>query len=134
MAGRGTGTETKSQIAPVPGHGVAGGDMTAISSLDWSAVRGQFPILSQVQANGAPLIYFDSAASSQKPRAVIEALGHYYMYDNANVHRGLYELSGRATDRYEAARRRVAAFIGAGEEEIVFTRGTTESVNLVAHA
>jgi len=103
-------------------------------STDWAAVRAQFPILSQVQANGQPLIYFDSAASSQKPRAVIEALNRYYEHDNANVHRGLYELSARATDMYEAARRRVASFIGAEENEIVFTRGTTEAVNLVAYA
>ena len=101
---------------------------------DWHAVRAQFPILSQVQANGQPLLYFDSAASSQKPQAVIDALSRYYEHDNANVHRGLYELSARATDRYESARRRVAQFIGAEEEEIVFTRGTTEGINLVARA
>src|SRR5689334_12540847 len=102
--------------------------------IDWAAVRAQFPILSQVQANGQPLIYFDSAASSQKPRAVIEALKRYYERDNANVHRGLYELSARATDMYEAARRQVAEFIGAEENEVVFTRGTTEAVNLVAYS
>ncbi len=101
---------------------------------DWRAVRAQFPILSQVQANGQPLLYFDSASSSQKPQAVIDALSRYYEHDNANVHRGLYELSARATDMYEAARRRVARFIGAEEEEVVFTRGTTESINLVARA
>ena len=101
---------------------------------DWRAVPAQFPILSQVQANGEPLLYFDSAASSQKPQAVIDALSRYYEHDNANVHRGLYELSARATDRYESARRRVAQFIGAEEEEIVFTRGTTEGINLVARA
>ena len=101
---------------------------------DWRAVRAQFPILSQVQANGEPLLYFDSASSSQKPQAVIDALSRYYEHDNANVHRGLYELSARATDMYEAARRRVARFIDAEEEEVVFTRGTTESINLVARA
>ena len=101
---------------------------------DWRAVRAQFPILSQVQANGEPLLYFDSAASSQKPQAVIDALSRYYEHDNANVHRGLYELSARATDMYEGARRTVARFIGAEEEEIVFTRGTTEAINLVARA
>jgi cysteine desulfurase / selenocysteine lyase len=108
--------------------------MNELSPAGWAAVRAQFPILSQVQSNGAPLLYMDSAASSQKPQAVIDALVHYYTHDNANVHRGLYELSARATDRYEAARRRVAAFIGAEEGEIVFTRGTTEGVNLLANA
>lgn len=108
--------------------------MNPSSSIDWAAVRAQFPILSQVQANGQPLLYLDSAASSQKPQAVIDALDHYYTHDNANVHRGLYELSARATEHYEAARRRVAAFIGADENEVVFTKGTTESINLVSHA
>jgi cysteine desulfurase/selenocysteine lyase len=103
-------------------------------SPDWSAVRAQFPILRQVQENGHPLLYFDSAASSQKPQAVIDALTHFYERDNANVHRGLYELSARATEQYEASRRTVAQFIGAEESEIIFTRGTTESINLVAHA
>ncbi len=102
--------------------------------IDWTAIRSRFPILSQVQTNGKPLLYLDSAASSQKPQEVIDALSRYYEHDNANVHRGLYELSARATDQYEAARRRVASFIGAEENEVVFTRGTTESINLVARA
>ncbi len=101
---------------------------------DWPAIRADFPILEQ-SVNGHRLIYFDNAASSQKPRAVIEALARYYERDNANVHRGLHELSSRATDAYEGARAKVAAFLGAGSaEEIVFTRGTTEAINLVAHA
>ena len=108
--------------------------MSPSSTPDWSAVRAQFPILSQVQSNGQPLIYLDNAASSQKPQAVIDALVRYYTHDNANVHRGLYELSARATDQYERARGRVAQFIGAEENEIIFTRGTTEGVNLIAHA
>ncbi len=108
--------------------------MTLSPPPDWAAVRARFPILSQVQSNGRPLLYLDSAASSQKPLEVIEALNTYYTHDNANVHRGLYELSARATDQYEAARRRVAAFVGAEENEIVFTRGTTESINLVARS
>ncbi len=104
------------------------------SEPDWAAIRAQFPILDQ-QVNGHPLVYFDNAASSQKPRAVIDALAHYYERDNANVHRGLHELSSRATDAFEAARVRVAKFIGAGSaEEIVFTRGTTEGINLVAQS
>jgi cysteine desulfurase/selenocysteine lyase len=97
-------------------------------------VREDFPILDQ-QVHGHPLIYFDNAATTQKPRAVVEALRNYYEHDNANVHRGLHELSSRATDAYEGARTRVAQYIGAASaDEIVFTRGTTESINLVAQA
>ena len=104
------------------------------STVDWRALREDFPILRE-QAHGHPLIYFDSAATSQKPRAVIEALRTYYEHENANVHRGLHTLSSRATEAYENARRRVAEYIGAASaDEIVFTRGTTESINLVAQA
>src|SRR5437762_4101225 len=102
------------------------------SQVDWGALRKHFPILRE-QAHGNPLIYFDSAATSQKPRAVIEALRNFYEHDNANVHRGLHTLSSRATEAYENARRRVAEYIGAANSnEIIFTRGTTESINLVA--
>jgi cysteine desulfurase/selenocysteine lyase len=81
------------------------------------------------------LIYFDNAATTQKPRGVVEALRSYYEHDNANVHRGLHELSSRATEAYESARQRVATYLGAASaDEIVFTRGTTESINLVAQA
>ncbi len=82
--------------------------------------------------HGKPLLYLDSAATSQKPLRVIEALTRYYERDNANVHRGLHELSNRATAQYEAAREAVGRFIGAPGEAIVFTRGTTEGINLVA--
>ena len=93
-----------------------------------------FPILDQ-QVHGQPLIYFDNAATTQKPRAVIEALRHYYEHDNANVHRGIHELSNRATAAFEAARTRAAQFINArSADEIIFTRGTTEGINLVAQA
>src|SRR5438105_7775174 len=106
----------------------------ATTNVDWSALREDFPILRE-KAHGHPLIYFDSAATSQKPRAVIEALRNFYEHDNANVHRGLHLLSSRATEAYEKARQRVADYIGAASaEEIVFTRGTTESINLVAQA
>src|SRR5438128_467204 len=106
----------------------------ASSQVDWSALREDFPILRQ-QVHGHELIYFDSAASSQKPRAVIDALRNFYEHDNANVHRGLHTLSSRATEAYESARQRVADYIGAtSPDEIVFTRGTTESINLVAQA
>ena len=95
-------------------------------------IREQFPILHQ-QVNGHPLVYLDSAASSQKPKAVIDALMHYYEWDNANVHRGVHTLGSRATEGYENARIKVAKFIGAKHaEEIIFTRGTTTAINLVA--
>jgi cysteine desulfurase/selenocysteine lyase len=101
-------------------------------STDWKKFRDDFPILDQ-QVHGKPLIYFDNAATSQKPRAVIEALDHYYEHDNANVHRGIHELSNRATAAFEASRERTAKFLNArSSDEIVFTRGTTEGVNLVA--
>ena len=100
--------------------------------IDGEKLRADFPILHQ-KVHGHPLIYFDNAATSQKPRAVIDALRNYYKRDNANVHRGIHELSNRATAGYEAARARVARFINArSADEIVFTRGTTESINLVA--
>lgn len=106
----------------------------ARSSVDWNAIREDFPILRE-QVHGHPLIYFDSAATSQKPRNVLNALRHYYEHENANVHRGLHELSSRATDAYEKSRKRVASYLGAATaDEIVFTRGTTESINLVAQA
>jgi cysteine desulfurase/selenocysteine lyase len=102
--------------------------------VDWKALREDFPILDQ-PVHGHPLIYFDNAATTQKPRAVVEALRSYYEHDNANVHRGLHELSSRATEAYEGARARVAQYLGAASaDEIVFTRGTTESINLVAQA
>ncbi|HEY3900667.1 MAG TPA: cysteine desulfurase [Chthoniobacter sp.] len=102
--------------------------------VNWQTIREDFPILTQ-QVHGHPLIYFDNAASSQKPRAVLDALRHYYEHDNANVHRGLHLLSTRATEAYEAARAKVARFLNApNEDEIIFTRGTTEGINLVANS
>jgi len=103
-------------------------------SFDWNTVRQDFPILGE-EVHGRPLIYFDNAATTQKPRAVLDALQHYYEHDNANVHRGLHELSSRATEAYEGARQSVARYLNAANaDEIVFTRGTTESINLVAQA
>ncbi len=102
--------------------------------IDWQKLRADFPILHQ-KVHGFPLIYFDNAATSQKPRVVLDALRNYYERDNANVHRGIHELSNRATAAFEAARTRAAKFINARTaDEIVFTRGTTESINLVAAA
>lgn len=101
---------------------------------DWSNVRADFPVLHQ-QVNGRPLVYLDNAATAQKPRQVIDALVRYYEQDNSNVHRGLHALSMRATDGYEGARARVARFINAADPaEIIFTRGTTESINIVARS
>jgi cysteine desulfurase/selenocysteine lyase len=105
-----------------------------VSAPDWAGIREEFPILRE-QAHGRPLIYFDNAATTQKPGAVLDAVRRYYEHDNANVHRGLHTLSARATEAYERARQTVADYIGAATaDEIVFTRGTTESINLVAQA
>lgn len=115
--------DTTAATGPTPAGGV-----------DWQRLREDFPILHQT-VHGKPLIYFDNAATSQKPRVVIETLRRYYERDNANVHRGIHELSNRATQAYEAARTRVARFLNArSPDEIVFTRGTTEGINLVAQA
>jgi len=101
-------------------------------TIDWSALRKDFPILDQ-KVHGKPLIYLDNAATSQKPRAVIDALIRYYERDNANVHRGIHELSMRSTTAFEAARTRTAKFLNArSADEIIWTRGTTEAINLVA--
>jgi len=101
---------------------------------DVDRIRGDFPILSQ-HVHGKPLVYLDNAATTQKPRAVLDAIEHYYVHDNANVHRGVHTLSERATIAYENARTRIARFVGAGSgKEIVFLRGATEALNLVAHS
>ena len=101
---------------------------------DCEKVRADFPILNQ-QVNGYPLVYFDNAATTQKPSAVIEAIKNYYEHDNSNVHRGVHELSERATLQYEAARGKLQRFINAPlPKECIFVRGTTEAVNLVAQS
>lgn len=95
-------------------------------------IRNDFPILDQ-KVNGEPLVYLDSAATSQKPQAVIDGLIHYYQNDNANVHRSVYTLGQRATEEYENARQKVQRFINAKEDkEVIFTKGATDSLNLVA--
>jgi len=104
------------------------------TSLDPRALRADFPILAQ-RPHGKPLVYLDAAATSQKPLAVIEAMDRYYREYNANVHRGIYEISERATAAYEGARAQVAAFINApSAQEIVWTRNATEAINLVAYS
>ncbi len=109
--------------------------MTLAQELTLAAkVRADFPILHQ-QVHGKPLVYFDNAATSQKPKAVLDALLHYYEADNSNVHRGVHTLSSRATDAYEGARDKVAAFVNAASrQEIVYTRNASEAINLVAYA
>ena len=102
--------------------------------LDTNAIRQDFPILNQ-RANGKPLVYLDSGASSQKPLAVIEAIDEYYRTYNANVHRGIHDLSEIASEAYEKARKKVARFINAKSwRELIFTRNATESINLVAYS
>ena len=104
------------------------------TSLDVAAIRRDFPILHQ-NINGKPLVYLDNAASSQRPKSVIEAISRYYEDDHANVHRGVHTLSQRATDAFEGARETIRRFINARDtKEIIFVRGTTEAVNLVAQS
>jgi len=107
---------------------------STLAPLDVEAVRRDFPALHQ-QVNDRPLVYLDSGASSQKPEQVIEALNNYERHDHSNVHRGVHTLSQRATEAYEASRTKVQQFINAGSvKEVVFTRGTTEAINLVAQS
>ena len=101
---------------------------------DLANLRADFPILAR-EVNGKPLVYLDNAATSQKPLAVIQAMDDYYRKTNANIHRGLHTLSQEATDAHELAREKVQGFINAASsKEIIFTRGTTESINLVAQS
>ena len=108
--------------------------LSAAPALNVDAIRRDFPILHQ-DVNGKPLVYLDNAASSQRPRQVIEAISRYYEHDHANVHRGVHTLSQRATDAYEGSREVIRRFINARDtKEIIFVRGTTEAVNLVAQS
>ncbi len=114
-------------VAP-PRHGPA-------TPLDIDGIRADFPILGTAARDGRPLVYLDNAATSQKPRQVIDAVSRFYASENANIHRGLHFLSERATAAFDVAREKVARFLGAGSpSEIVFTRGTTEAINLVAQS
>jgi len=108
--------------------------INAHQALDVNKVRADFPIL-QRTVHGKPLVYFDTAASAQRPLAVIEAVDSFYRHHNANIHRGVHLLSQEATDDYEQARLKIARFVNApSDQELIFTRGTTESINLVAHS
>lgn len=101
---------------------------------DINEIRKDFPILSE-KVNGKPLVYFDNAATTQKPKAVIDSLAHYYETMNANIHRGIHSLAEKATAEFEATREKVREFINAPQnEQVIFTRGTTESINLVARS
>ncbi|TBV90502.1 cysteine desulfurase [Azotobacter chroococcum] len=103
------------------------------SGFDVQAVRRDFPILAE-RVNGRPLVWFDNAATTQKPQAVIDRLSYFYEHENSNIHRAAHELAARATDAYEGARNKVARFLGAkSAEEIVFVRGATEGINLLAN-
>ena len=103
-------------------------------ALDVRRLRAEFPVLTRQVGPGVPLIYLDSAATSQKPRAVIQAMSSFYEKHNSNIHRGIHALAEEATEAYEAARARVAQFVHAGDpRSLIFTRNTTEAINLVAH-
>ena len=104
-------------------------------ALDPQKIRPDFPVLQREVRPGVPLVYLDSAATSQKPDAVLNALDAYYRLHNANVHRGIHTLAEEATALYEGARRKVAAFINASAaREVIFTRNASEAINLVAHS
>ena len=107
--------------------------MTTLPSFDFARVRADFPILSS-EVRGKPLTFLDNGATSQKPASVIEAIDRYYRMENSNIHRGVHYLSEQATDAYESARAKTAKFIGApDQDEIIFVRGATEGINLIAH-
>src|SRR4051812_5514734 len=108
---------------------------TGVRGYDVEKVRRDFPILSTKNSPGKPLIYLDNGATTQKPRAVIDRIVHYYEHENANIHRGVYELSQSATRAYDATREKVARFINARDPvECIFVRGTTEGINLIANS
>jgi cysteine desulfurase/selenocysteine lyase len=114
---------------------VTGVRQVRAAPLDVARIRADFPILATSVRDGRPLVYLDSAATSQKPRQVIDAISRFYATENANIHRGLHYLSERTTAAFDSARRKVSDFIGAASpSEIVFTRGTTEAINLVAQS
>jgi cysteine desulfurase/selenocysteine lyase len=120
------------KAAGATGSGIPNASSSAHPPFDVNAVRRDFPIL-QERVNGRQLVWFDNAATTQKPQVVIDRLAHFYAHENSNIHRAAHELAARATDAYEKARETVRRFIGASStEEIIFVRGTTEAINLVA--
>jgi cysteine desulfurase/selenocysteine lyase len=119
---------------PSPGAAIQTPESETQTQVDWEKVRSDFPILSRT-VHDKPLVFLDSSATSQKPQAVLDAMDDYYRTTNANIHRGVYEMSEVATDRYEKARARIARFIGAkSSREVIYTRNTTEGINLVAYS
>ena len=119
-------------IEPALPTAIPKADATRYPAFDVHAIRRDFPILAE-RVNGKPLIWFDNAATTHKPQAVIDRLVQFYSHENSNIHRAAHELAARSTDAYEAARSKVARFIGAASpEEIIFVRGATEAINLVA--
>src|SRR3954451_627527 len=121
-------------LNPAPAAPVRPAGPRTAPALDVQRVRADFPILQQ-QVHGRPLAYLDNAATTQKPRAVLEALRRYYEADNANIHRAVHELGQRATEAFEAARLKVQEFLNAPESrEVIFVRGATEGINLVAQS
>ncbi len=119
-----------------PGQEAVNGRLTSFSgkAFDVAAVRRDFPILNE-QVNGRKLVWFDNAATTQKPQSVIDRISYFYQHENSNIHRAAHELAARATDAYEEARQIIRGFLNATSvNEIIFTRGTTESINLVAHS
>ncbi len=120
-------------MTTTPGHSPSSGQ-DALNAIDAKRIRQDFPLLDQL-VNGKPLVYLDNAATTQKPRAVIDAISNYYLNNNSNVHRGVHTLSQRATDDYEAGREAVRRFINApSADEVIYVRGATEGLNLVAHS
>src|SRR5207244_269792 len=124
-----SGIRPASEAGGLVGNSEAGNSKPAF---DPRVVKAQFPIFDTPRAK--PLVYLDSAATSQKPQSVLDAMDRYYRTCNANIHRGVYGIAEEATALYEDARRRFAAFVNAGPREIVFTRNSTEALNLVARA
>jgi cysteine desulfurase/selenocysteine lyase len=119
---------------PAPPAPVSVPEASEQPAVGWEAVRADFPIFERTVHDGKPIIYLDSAATSQKPRAVLDAMNDYYVRRNANIHRGAYTISEEATQHYEGARARIARFIGAkSSREIIYTRNATEALNLVAY-
>ena len=101
--------------------------------MDINKIRSDFPTLN-IKVNGKPLVYFDNGATSQKPNVVIDQIANYYQNYNSNIHRGVHSLSQKATQAYEDARKKIASYINASKsEEVIFTKGTTDGINLVAH-
>ncbi|MDR1659858.1 MAG: aminotransferase class V-fold PLP-dependent enzyme, partial [Desulfovibrio sp.] len=132
--GRSGGHETA--VAPYrgPGDVRASAGNQYVGDIPLERIRNDFPILAE-QINGRPLVWLDNAATTQRPRQVMDRISYYYAHENSNVHRGAHTLAARSTDAYEAAREKIARFIGAeGKDNIVFVRGATEGINLAAQA